>query len=262
MQAASTKPLTEVKIMITRPREQSRELSERLRALGGTVIELPTIEILPPADSVPLDKAAQNLRNYDWIIFTSVHGVKSFLARLKSLNISVKNLDAGKVAAIGPITAAALKAASVEPRCVPDEYLSERIVECIGDVRGKRILLPRADIASKVLPTKLRGNGAIVDEVVAYRTVVPQDVTLERVKSLFENGVDLVTFTSPSTIRNLVRVVGKKGLVGYLRNVKVACIGPVTVEAVRELGVEVQIMSNKHTVNGLIEAIVNEIGTL
>ncbi|MGA8857867.1 MAG: uroporphyrinogen-III synthase, partial [Candidatus Bathyarchaeia archaeon] len=122
-----------------------------------------------------------------------------------------------------------------------------------------RILLPRADIASKVLPALLRENGAIVTEVAAYRTVVPQELTFERVKGLFADGIDLVTFTSPSTVRNLVQVVGKNELVEFLSKVKLACIGPVTVEAVRELGLDVKIISREHTVNGLVEAIANEI---
>jgi uroporphyrinogen III methyltransferase/synthase len=259
MQTASMKRLSGIKIMVTRPKEQTQELSEQLRALGGTVIELPTIEILPPAELAPLDDAAQNLRNYDWVIFTSVHGVRSFLSRLKSLNIPIRNLGLTKVAAIGPVTTSALKSVAIEPKYVPSEYLSERIVQGLGNVRGKRILLPRADIASKVLPTLLRENGAIVAEVAAYRTVAPQELTLERVKELFADGIDLVTFTSPSTVRNLVQVVGKNELVQFLSKVKVACIGPVTVEAVRELGLDVKIISKEHTVNGLVEAIANEI---
>jgi uroporphyrinogen III methyltransferase/synthase len=258
-QTATMKPLAGIRIMVTRPKEQSRELSDRLRALGSSVIELPTIEILPPTNLASLDNAAQNLRSYDWVIFTSVHGVQSFLSRMKALNIPDTNLRLTRVAAIGPVTAAALKTASIEPEYVPTEYLSERIVEGMGTVRGKRILLPRADIASKVLPTLLRENGAIVDEIIAYRTVTPQDLTFEKAKALFNSGVDIVTFTSPSTVRNLVQVVGKNELVDLLRKVKVACIGPVTLEAVRELGVEVNVVSKEHTVNGLVEAIVHEI---
>jgi uroporphyrinogen III methyltransferase/synthase len=167
-----------------------------------------------------------------------------------------------QVAAIGPSTAAALKTLGKEPDYVPKEFLSERIVSGLGDLNGKRILLPRADIASRALPDRLREQGAHVDEVVAYRTVVPEDSSLARLQEILNHGLDVVTFTSPSTVRNLAHVaqVGDLGIM--LSGVKVACIGPVTAEEAKSFGVHVDIVASNHTIEDLVEAIVNEIGTV
>lgn len=129
-------------------------------------------------------------------------------------------------------------------------------------MKGKRILLPLADIASKKLPDLLRKRGALVEEVVTYRTIIPPDLTPDRLARIFAGGVDMVTFTSPSTVRNLARVLGTNELGQVLSTVKVACIGPVTVEATKGFGINVDIVSKIHTIDALVEAIVDEIGTI
>ncbi len=258
MQISSLKPLTGMRIVVTRPKELTHTLSERLRELGATIVELPTIEIIPVENTAPLDDTIRRLDEYDWLILTSVHGAQFFMGRLAALKVSLELLNGLKVATIGPATAAALERAGKTPDYIPDEYLSERIVHGLGNVRGKRILLPRADIASKKLPALLHERGALVDEIVAYRTVAPRDLTCERLKSVLDEGVDLVTFTSSSTVRNFARALGGHKLGRFLHDVKVACIGPVTVEAARELGIEVDIVAKTHTIEALVEAIVNE----
>ncbi len=258
MQATSLKPLSGVKILVTRPILQAPTLSEKLRQLGATTIELPTIEIVPAEDTSGLDRAVRSLSEYDWVIFTSVHGVQFFMKRMAELKVAPETLKKVKTAAIGPATAAALERAVKKPDYIPNEYLSSKIAEGLGDVKEKRILLPRADIASKKLPVLLRERGALVDEVVAYRTIIPRDLTPERLKSVIARGVDLVTFTSPSTVRNLARVLGGHELKRFLGKVKVACIGPVTVEATKELGIGVDIVAETHTIDALVEAIVHE----
>lgn len=262
MQAASLKPLSGMTILVTRPIEQAQNLSEKLRELGATTIELPTIEIIPAENNDALDEALERLNEYDWVVFTSVHGVRFFMECMADLNIAPSALKQVMLAAIGPATASELESAVKKPELVPTEFLSWNIADGLGDVKGRRILLPRADIASKKLPDLLRKRGALVEEVVAYRTIIPPDLTLDRLTSIFAGGVDLITFTSPSTVRNLARVLGFNKLEEFLSTVKVACIGPVTVEATKELGINVDIVSKIHTIDALVEAIVDEIGTV
>jgi uroporphyrinogen III methyltransferase/synthase len=262
MQATAFKPLAGMRIVVTRPIQQAHVLSERLNELGAKTIELPAIEIIPVEDTSHLDRALRSLKNYDWVIFTSVHGVRFFLERLMALKISPASLMRLKVAAIGSATASVLERAGKRSDFVPREYLSEKIAFGLGDVRGKRILLPRADIASKKLPALLRERGGSVDEVIAYRTVIPRDLTRERVKSVLTEGVDVITFTSPSTVRNIARVLGDGEVRRFLRKVKVACIGPVTIEAAEEVGLGVDVVAKTHTIDALVEAIVDEARTV
>jgi uroporphyrinogen III methyltransferase/synthase len=181
---------------------------------------------------------------------------------MADLKIAPSALKQVMLAAIGPATASALERSVKKPEFVPDDYLSGRIADGLGDVKGRRILLPRADIASKKLPDLLRKREALVEEVVAYRTIIPRDLTPERLNSIFAGGIDLVTFTSPSTVRNLAQVLGVDKLEEFLRMVKVACIGPVTVEATKELGIDANIVAEIHTIDALVEAIVDEVRTV
>jgi uroporphyrinogen III methyltransferase/synthase len=262
MQTTNLKPLSGVKVLVTRPLLEAQILSNQLRALGAAAIELPTIEIVPPESYDRMDRAIRSLGNYDWVIFTSVHGVGYFIDRMSALSVPIETLKKVHVAAIGTVTASALEQKGKTADYVPSEYLSELIVPGLGDLRGKRVLLPRAGIASKRLPTLLRERGAIVDEVIAYRTVIPRDLTPQRLKSVLSEGVDFVTFTSPSTIRSLATVVGDHELQRSLRGVKIACIGPVTADAVTELGLRAEVVAESYTIGALVEAIVNEVRTL
>jgi uroporphyrinogen-III synthase len=262
MQATSLKPLSGMRILVTRPIQQSQNLSEKLRQLGASPVELPTIEIAPIENADSLDRALRRLGEYDWVIFTSAHGVNFVLKRMSELRIEYKALQKVKVATIGPATASALDQVGRRPDFIPAEYLSEKIAQGLGEVNGKRILLLRADISSNILPAQLGERGALVDNVVAYRTIIPRNLTPERLRSVFDGGVDLVTFTSPSTVRNLAQVLEAGELGRFLRNAKVACIGPVTVEAVKEMGIHVDIVARHHTVDSLVEAIVDEIRTV
>ena len=262
MEPSSLRCLEGVKILVTRPQEQNLLLSTKLHNLGATTIELPTITILPPNSTDRLDESMLRILHYDWVIFTSVHGVRFFSQRLEALGEPFDKLKQVKVAAIGPATAAALERLGKKPDYVPTEYLSEKIAVGLGDVKGKRILLPRADIASKKLPELLRQRGAKVEEVVAYRTVIPEDLSADRLKSVLNQGIDVVTFTSPSTVRNLARIVGANELEVLLKGVKVACIGPVTAEATQKLGIHADIVARTHTIDDLVEAIENDIRTV
>jgi uroporphyrinogen III methyltransferase/synthase len=258
MQKVAARPLSGMRIVVTRARSQANTLSKRLQSLGAVAIELPIIAIAAPNDFGQLDAAIRRVAEFDWVVFTSVHGVEYFLNRMSVLGIPIDRLKSRKVAAIGPATARALAEAGKTPDYVPAQFLSTRIADGMGDVNGKRVLLPRADIASEVLPRILREKGAITEEVVAYRTLLPPDLTSERVRSVFREGVDLVTFTSPSTIRNLSQVLGENELKEMLSHTKVACIGPVTAEAAKQLGLAPDLVAETHTIGALVEAIVND----
>ena len=261
MTQTSIKSLTGRRILVTRATKQAASLSRKLQDLGATIIEIPTIEIKPPPSMEELDNAIKNLKNYDWIIFTSAHGVEFFIRRMVALQVDLSLLKGAKIATIGSTTSAALQRVGRSPDYVPDEFLSEQIALGLGDLRGKKILLPRADIASGRLPRLLRNRGGIVDEVAVYRTTIPKELNSEIVKAAFKVGVDVVTFTSPSTVNNFVQVLSNE--VGKcLSNVRVACIGPVTFEAARKAGIEVHVVANPHTIDALVEAIQDDVGNL
>jgi len=230
------------RIVITRPTGKAEGLADRLRALGALPILFPTIR-LEPADPGPMDAAARDIDTFDWVVFTSRQGVDSFVERLEAVGRRAADLSARSVAAIGPATADALRAHGIEPALVPAEYVAEAILAEIGDVKGRRILLPRADIARAALADGLKERGAKVVEIAAYRTVGSG----ARVPAL--DGVDAVTFTSSSTVRHFV---DSGAVVGSAR---VVCIGPVTAGTARELGLTVHAVAEEYTEDGLIKAL-------
>ncbi len=238
-------PLFGQRIVITRDHRQSRDLAEPLEALGAEVIALPVIEILPPADPAPLARAMERLDSYDWIIFTSVNGVRRFVAGLDD----IRKLR-GKIAAIGPATRAAVEALHLKADVMPAEYVAESLLVALAgeDLKGKRILLPRAAVARDVVPEELRKRGAIVDVVEAYRTAAPANLA-ERAKEVLARKPHWITFTSSSTVKNFSSVASADGI-------KVASIGPITSATARELGLHVDVEASPHTMAGLVAAIV------
>ena len=256
---ATTMPLSGMRIIVTRSASQAIDLSKKLRSLGAITIEIPTIEIRAPPDTGPIDNSIKKLQTYDWIVFTSVHGVEFFLRRMDFLHVPVSALGLVRIAAIGSATSAAIERAGRKPDYVPSEFLSEHIVVGLGDLRGRRVLLPRASIASKTLPLLLREKGASVDEIVAYETVPPRELGSDMLKVAFESRVNVVTFTSPSTVRNFANSIGFAAVGELLSSARVACIGPVTAEAARNLGINVNVIARSYTIDGLIEAIVSDI---
>ena len=234
----------------------------KLQNLGATTVEIPTIVIEPPSETIQIDNSIRNLSKYDWVIFTSVHGVEFFLQRMSALRTPTSALRSVRIAAIGSATAEPLERVGRRPDYIPPEFLSEQIANGLGDLQGIRILLPRADIASKKLPLQLRDRGALVEEIVAYKTVRPRELDYARLMHTIETGIDIATFTSPSTVHNFAAALGNAEAGKFLRNVRVACIGPVTSEAARKVGMDVHIVANPHTVDALVEAIVNDIRNL
>jgi uroporphyrinogen III methyltransferase/synthase len=247
-------PLAGRTILVTRPRRQSKPLVDALRRLGATVVEAPAIEIEPPSDFRGLDEALGRLPTYDWVVFTSVNGVEAFFDRLSEAHPRIV-VSTQKLAAIGPATAESLRERGLEPEVVPEKFVAEEVFRAIadlGDLSGKRFLLPRADIAREALPDLLRASGAIVDVVVAYRTVADEK-EMRRASSLVEcGGVDMVTFTSASTARSFFAKVDPRSVEGRTR---AASIGPITSNALRRLGVAPAVEAERFTTEGLVEAI-------
>jgi uroporphyrinogen III methyltransferase/synthase len=257
------RPLFGKRIVITRPREQAAELIEALEQLGATVIEAPTIRIVPPEDFAPLDEACARVGEYDWIVFTSVNGVDYFFERMQAGPTDVRALCGVKLCAIGPGTADRLARHGLKVDMVPPEYRAEAVVEALratGDLTGKAFLLPRASIARELLADELRQSGGSVTEVTAYRTVpveIQRDGEPDIYRMLLDRQVDVLTFTSASTVRNFVRLYGVDPVADLLQPVAIASIGPVTAEAAQLCGIRTTIMPDEYTIPGLVRAIVD-----
>ncbi|MCL4459958.1 MAG: uroporphyrinogen-III C-methyltransferase [Chloroflexi bacterium] len=250
------RPLFGQRVLVTRSREQASSLVEMLRELGAKVIEAPTIEIQPISDHSVLDKAITHLEDYDWLVFTSQNSVNLFFSRLQTLGLDSRELKGVKLCAIGPATAKALGRYGLYPDYMPSEYVSERVVAGLAErgISGQRILLPRAEGARDLLLTELTRLGAVVDEVTIYRTVPPA-TDRAYVRKLFrEGGIDIVTFTSSSTVRHLAMMLGED--ITRLEATTVACIGPITAQTATELGIRVDVVAEEHTIPGLVKALV------
>jgi len=254
---ASTKPLSKMRILVGRARHQASALSKQLRSQGATVIEIPFIEIRQPKSFQPLDSALKDIVNYDWLILTSVNGVEALLNRMSKLHLNEESLKGLHVAAIGPATEKAIEQAGIIVDVVPKEYIAESVVRSLRRrINGKRVLLVRAKVARDVIPRELRSAGAQVDVVEAYETVVPA-ASRARLRAVLTNPrlrPHLVTFTSSSTVRNFVNLVGSSK--SQLRGTRFASIGPVTSSTLRELGMNAHIEASEFTIPGLVKAIV------
>lgn len=252
------RPLSGVRVLVSRARHQAGALSSELRKLGVTVLEIPFIEIRRPRSFKPLDSALTNLAEYDWLILTSANGVEAMWDRLARLRLT-KNLKYLKVAAIGPATKKAIERRGVKVDVVPKEYVAESVVRSLRRrVNGKRVLLVRAKVARDVIPRDLRRAGAYVHVVEAYETVVPQSSRTRLRSTLMNPGrrPHVVTFTSSSTARNFAALLGPRQTVG-LDEIQFASIGPVTSSTLRELGLRVDIEAKEFTIPGLVKAIIH-----
>jgi uroporphyrinogen-III synthase len=249
-------PLKAVRILVGRARHQAGALSRELRKLGATVLEIPFIEIRKPRSFKPLDTALNNLHSYDWLVLTSVNGVEAIGERLEKLRLTKNDLKHLLVAAIGPATKKAIEQRGIKVDGVPREYVAESVVRSLRRrVKGKRVLLVRAKVARDVIPNELRKAGAHVDVVEAYETVVPQS-SRKRLRSALANPrlrPQVITFTSSSTARNFVALLGRHEK--QLDGIQLASIGPVTSSTLREVGLRVDIRAKKFDIPGLVAAI-------
>jgi len=264
---AKTKlPLAGLRIVVGRARHQASALSYGVRELGAQIIEIPFIEIRKPRSYKPLDAALKKLHTYDWLILTSVNGVEAVWGRLHKLRLTKRHLKHLKVAAIGPATKKAIEKRGIKVNVVPEEYVAESVVESLRkQIAGKRVLLARAKVARDVIPRELRKLGARVDVVEAYETVVPHS-SRARLQAILKDArrrPHVITFTSSSTVRNFVALLGKNVWRGRPRprkaspidGIRLASIGPVTSSTLRELGLPVDVEAKEYTIPGLIKAL-------
>lgn len=248
-------PLAGIRVLVGRAQHQAGALSENLRELGAEVLEIPFIEIKKPVSYAPLDAALKIIARYDWLILTSVNGVEALWERVEAMEITASALKHLHVAAIGPATKRAIETRGMTVEVVPEEYVAESVVQSLKDrITGRKVLLARAKVARDVIPTELRKLGADVDVVEAYETVVPEGSKAGLREALKEaTRPDIITFTSSSTVRNFVALVGDQQ---SLAGVQFASIGPVTSATLRETGLRVDIEATQYTIPGLVEAIV------
>lgn len=252
------RPLFGRTVVITRAREQASDFKTALEGLGARCIEFPTISIAPPPSWDPIDEAVRQISTYNWVIFTSVNGVRSFMDRLLAAGKDVRELKGVRLAAIGPKTAEALESLMLRPDLVPGEYRAEAILEALAgeNLRGMRFLMPRAMVAREILPEKLVELGAHVDVVPAYQTVLPEEDAAGVVELIKAGEVDCLTFTSSSTVTNFFSLVGKEELLPFLNKTAIASIGPITAETAEKFGLKTSIMPSEYTIQGLVDCIV------
>ncbi len=252
------RPLLGRRIVVTRSREQASDLVRSLSNLGADCLECPTIETAPPDDSGPLDAAIAGLADVDWIIFTSVNGVSRFFDRLFRSGKDVRALGRIRTAAIGPATAERLRSFGLSSDLVPEAYVAESVIAAFRahDIRGRHILLPRAQEARPTLPVALAAMGAVVQEVAAYQTRRASADAAQLVEHLSQRDIDLVTFTSSSTVKNFKALLPPDRAAELASGLPAACIGPVTAETARQLGFEVGLVAAEYTIPGLCAAIV------
>jgi len=254
-----TKPLFGKRVVLTRARGQAREFSQLLAAFGAEPIEVPTIQIVPPASWQAIDDAVTRLSAYQWLIFTSVNGVRPFMDRLHSAGKDARALANLRLCAIGPRTAQELETHGLTPDVVPAEFQAEGVIAALTQVgiRGSRILIPRAEVAREILPEQLRELGATVEVIPVYRTIAPALDVASLTQQFHDGRVAAVTFTSSSTVRNFMELFGGRDkVIPFLSRVVVACIGPITASTAREYGLTVTVMPEENTVPALADAIV------
>jgi uroporphyrinogen-III synthase len=255
------------RVLITRPRAQANGFAEKLYSAGFEPIFFPVIEIQPIENNVALQRALEKLDCYDWLVFTSVNAVEVVCDVVASREATkqtpvesstwVRQNTSPKVAAIGPKTAEALQTRGITPDFVPEEYVAESILPGLGDLRGKWVLMPRAEIARKALPEAICVAGGIAHEIAVYKTlpVQPEATGLDALRS----GVDVVTLTSPSTVQNFIAIVRQNGLdpLHLPGNPLFACIGPITEQAAREDGLSNLVVAKEYTTEGMLEVLAN-----
>ncbi len=249
------RPLFGKRILVTRAQHQASMLSRLLSERGAQPVELPAIDIQHVPNTGELDYAISNLKQYQWIVFTSVNGVEAFFERLHSLKLDSRAFSGLKIGAIGPATAKTLEKRGITPDYCPTVYTSEGLIAGLSswNIAGQRFLLPRSDIADKELTKGIAQLGAEVHEVTVYKTAPAADA-ISRFKNILSSGkIDVVVFTSSSTVSNLVAAFRNEEVA--INSTKVACIGPKTADAAIKAGLRVDIVASEHTIPGLVAAI-------
>lgn len=243
-------------IVLTRPRSQTEEWCQALKALGAQPLVCAPIRIAPPPDWQAVDQALSQLQQFDWLIFTSANGVRFFCTRLVETGREVRALRHLKVAAVGPQTARALERYALRADILPASYHAEGLQESLALERGCRVLWPRAAVAQEVLAAKLRLRGVSVTEVVVYQTVQATDDIDTLQRYLQPLRIDVITFTSSSAVTSLHALLGEESWSILQTAVTTACIGPETAATARAAGLQVSVLPSSATVPALTQAIV------
>jgi len=256
------RPLSGKRILITRPSHQAEAFRRRLAAFGAEVIAFPTIEIRDPSSWEALDKTIQNIEVYQWLVFTSVNGVEKFFSRCRQLGRDLRDLKGIRIAAIGSATERSVAERGLKVEILPDEFKAEGLLQSLkGKVlKGSRILIPRAKVARDILPIELEKQGAQVDVVEAYETTPPREGRRRLELILDERPLDMIAFTSSSTVTNMVEMVEPGALRETLKHTSIAAIGPITKRTAESQGLEVQVQPSQYTIPALVDAIVSFYG--
>jgi uroporphyrinogen III methyltransferase / synthase len=258
------RPLFGKRILMTRAKEQAAEMAGLLAGYGAEPIEAPTIEIAAPADWTPVDRAIAEIHAYRWLIFTSINGVSQFMTHLRESGLDARCLAGRTICCIGPRTAQELERFGVKADMIPAEYQAEGLLAALAahSMKNSRVLIPRAEVARETLPDELRARGAVVDVIPVYRTVAPKAAVESWRQQLVDRHIHVVTFTSSSTVRNFVDLLGGIDVAkDLLESVSVACIGPITARTVEEYGLTVAIVARENTVPALADAIAQHYGS-
>lgn len=253
------RPLFGKRVLVTRSRSQASVLSRLLAQEGAEAVELPAIYIDSTPDLKPLDKALSHLSDYDWVVFTSSNGVEAFFSRLFQLGKDARTLGKMRICAIGEATSVSLKIYGIVADLIPDDFSSQGILNSFRSIKIERtsFLLPRADLAGQELATGLVRMGAKVEQVVTYKTVPAKQGSVNT-ESIFKDRIDIITFTSSSTVKGLVNLLD--GNRQMLNGSNIACIGPVTAETAEKAGLKVDVVAKEHTIPGLVKALVDRYG--
>ena len=255
------RPLFGKRVLVTRPRDQAAEMVDLLSTMGAEAIEAPMIRIAPAEDTGPLRRAVDSANDFDWIVFSSANSVDAFMSALLEKGRDIRWLKVPRLCSVGTGTAERLARFGVRPDLIPEEFHGEALVAAMaatGSLDGCRVLVPRADIGRDVIVEGLRAAGALVSDVVAYRTVLEdahQDDGPDVYRMLLDDAIHVVTFTSPSAVRNFATIYGREQAVDLLSRTVVAVIGPVTSEAAIQLGLTVTVQPTVSTIAALVDAI-------
>ncbi len=249
-------PLLGKKVLVTRTRQQASHLVQLLERKGAGCIECPTIEVRMVKDTGVVDRAIEGMAVFDWIIFSSTNAVKFFFARIDQLGLDIRVLGKTKIAAVGSSTAEAIRNLHLRVDAVPDDFRAEGLVEFFKgqDMQGRKVLIPRAVVARKVLPDALRELGAQVTIAPLYETI-PPEIAPQTLELLEEENIDVITFTSSSTVKNFFKTVPADVIERIRSTAKVACIGPVTAKTAENMGLHVDIVPEESTVPALVDAV-------
>lgn len=250
-------PLKDRSILVTRARSQASDLAAKIEQLGGTVIELPVIQFVPPQNVEPMERAIRSIDEFDWILLTSTNGVLCFGDKLKEFGFEYTDIRA-KIGVVGPKTGELLKEWGRVPDLVAKDYKAEGLLDALKEVLspGDRVLIPRANIARSILSQQLKDRGIYVTEVDAYDTILATEGVQEVVLHLQGKRIDIVTFTSSSTVKNFLELLKGEPIMELLTDVKIACIGPITAKTAKELGLHVDATAEEYTIDGLMKSVI------